>query len=910
MAYELVYTSAPEGLTRGSSGFCVVACTRGLGPRLVGTLEGLSAYKPLYPHYAPNAWENPVSRSHYIYEANGERQHILSRICFNGVDHTGRSNKLASHLVLSEREAAVAQGGPSSLLLREDLFKDAAWPIKAEYFAKQKEIPSTSVQIRKCSLWESVMGDAGWAGYLAQTYLDTPNKNVYLAYNPEQNKDILPLLHEAMSLLPDDLRWKLTFNTYFVNLPAGMSCTWRCCPAGSDALRASRRSPMNMVIDITKPLPLDREGELVARARTGIVERPEKQTGRAVSPEPEVISLVNADPPGKTVYLHAPRMENVSDHVGRLHIVPDDPDENDDRGPVFSAGTRLFFTIFAIIVLLAATIGGVFYFVSVTKENQVFAEKSRTYKELCESYDGAKIYWDEVKKEASEAKTEKQIEDVIKKITEFADQLDIIKNAAEQLVPHRKLFEKNEKNLQPGEIAHAPGEIIKSCGKMKDELGNELSALEKLRRKVRRKPSEKKSPAKRSPAPTPTPTPTPAPASIPAPTPAGPGKNISGKASAGQKKKSEAGSVKQLTEDDPRYLWTKSEPFHTMGKDQSIRVQLGVRDPGKITVLLLPYMKKQQVGGNFTCEPDSDARSADIETKFDPDQGVLSFILKNQFPPSRETEILIELEGRKTLPLYFKLGVSKIMSVTKHPDNLKIEIEKSVRIRIKSSSMRLPDPERFYMEDNSCCKSEAAPRLCLRCPGYKMLKLEKRNDAYVFEDGDSVLRGLRSRVEALAHIEKQLRKDPMKFAQMVPDRLKKEIAKYSKLSSAVNDEKKLMKIEKLVNPKAKEVPAVKDLREKVDRIPDRNPLAAKWIEQYDGLQKVSEDMVGKLLTEIPLKALGYTPYTDTFLAEKTKAEKSLQDRKRTIENAVRTSTVTLLYGDREYAQFPLKDILQ
>ena len=77
MAFELVYTSAPKGIRPGSSGFGVVACTNGLGPRLIATLEGLSAYKPLYPHYADNAWDNPVSKSHYLFELNGERQHIL-----------------------------------------------------------------------------------------------------------------------------------------------------------------------------------------------------------------------------------------------------------------------------------------------------------------------------------------------------------------------------------------------------------------------------------------------------------------------------------------------------------------------------------------------------------------------------------------------------------------------------------------------------------------------------------------------------------------------------------------------------------------------------------------------------------------------------------------------------------------
>ena len=80
MAYELIYTSAPAGIRQGSTGFCVVACTKGIGPRLVMTLEALSAYKPLYPHYAENAWDNPISRAHFISTVNGAVQHILSRV--------------------------------------------------------------------------------------------------------------------------------------------------------------------------------------------------------------------------------------------------------------------------------------------------------------------------------------------------------------------------------------------------------------------------------------------------------------------------------------------------------------------------------------------------------------------------------------------------------------------------------------------------------------------------------------------------------------------------------------------------------------------------------------------------------------------------------------------------------------
>lgn len=271
MAYELIYTSAPAGIRQGSTGFCVVACTRGIGARLMMTLEALSAYKPLYPHYAANAWDNPVSRAHFISTVNGEVQHILSRVCFNGVDHTGRSNKLASHLVLSQSEAATAAGGPGSLLLREELFKDASWEIRTEYFDRQLPIPATGDAPAKCSYWEAVTGDAGWGGFLAQSYLDNPARNVYISYRPEQQSQVMMLIQEALNLLPVSKRWEVTFNTYFVNLPAGMTCVWRCCPVDSEALLAARRSPANIVIDIAAPRPLTAEGDLINAARTGIM---------------------------------------------------------------------------------------------------------------------------------------------------------------------------------------------------------------------------------------------------------------------------------------------------------------------------------------------------------------------------------------------------------------------------------------------------------------------------------------------------------------------------------------------------------------------------------------------------------------------------------------------------------------
>ena len=104
MAYELIYTSVPQGIKAGSSGFCTVAYTQGLAANIVLKLEGMSAYKPYFPHYEANANYNPVSYSHHTAFISGETLHFISRVCFYGLDYTKRSNKLAHHCVLRSNE--------------------------------------------------------------------------------------------------------------------------------------------------------------------------------------------------------------------------------------------------------------------------------------------------------------------------------------------------------------------------------------------------------------------------------------------------------------------------------------------------------------------------------------------------------------------------------------------------------------------------------------------------------------------------------------------------------------------------------------------------------------------------------------------------------------------------------------
>jgi len=164
MANELIYTSAPRGLRSGTSGYCTVACTRGMAPTMIQLLESLSVYKQLYSAHDPRAAQSPVVTSHYRYTFNGKRLSILSRVSLAEADHTNRNNKFAHHLVVGPEERPA--GGPAWLALQKDVFRDR-WDAPPALLPEPRRLPQGDYEIVQAVTWAEVTGDAGWAGVLA-----------------------------------------------------------------------------------------------------------------------------------------------------------------------------------------------------------------------------------------------------------------------------------------------------------------------------------------------------------------------------------------------------------------------------------------------------------------------------------------------------------------------------------------------------------------------------------------------------------------------------------------------------------------------------------------------------------------------------------------------------------------------
>lgn len=267
MVYELIYTSAPEGLQPGSRGFCTVAATADLPRTLMSRLESLSGYRHVYPPHDERADLNPVVYSHLRVSADGQVYHVLSRIAASGLDYTKRSNKLAHHLALAPQDLGTA--GPAWLLSQAGLWR-REWTKKPHLLPERHRLPDASCGADACPTWVELTGDATWARILAESVGRRDAAGVSLIFRP--GMDSLGLVREALNLLPPQDRWNVTFSTYYTQLPPWVDCDWRFLLEGSPEAALARRASRGLIIDLSQPASAAGEVERDPLAPTGSAE--------------------------------------------------------------------------------------------------------------------------------------------------------------------------------------------------------------------------------------------------------------------------------------------------------------------------------------------------------------------------------------------------------------------------------------------------------------------------------------------------------------------------------------------------------------------------------------------------------------------------------------------------------------
>jgi hypothetical protein len=283
---QLIYTSAPEGLKRGSSGFCTVAADGGMSPPLMTKLELLSGYEFRYNLSDPNSDQNPVSFCHTRIDLGGRTAHVLSRVAFCGADYSGRTNKIAHHFLLEDGELLPC--GPAEMIRRMDakglfcLNWDTG-PRSLEATDLTEPLSDSMDSDEPPRQWAN-HGDAGWGGVLARAFCRSKKIPSYLIFEP--GADLLPLFGESLQVLPSKMRWNVDFATYYTSSPPNCHYHWRGILAGSTAMKEAGRFPNAVKLDLTGPLgtvPESDEDEFTKAARQGQVAPSLKERPTAVA---------------------------------------------------------------------------------------------------------------------------------------------------------------------------------------------------------------------------------------------------------------------------------------------------------------------------------------------------------------------------------------------------------------------------------------------------------------------------------------------------------------------------------------------------------------------------------------------------------------------------------------------------
>ena len=199
MPLQLIFTSAPQGLTPGRSGYCTIARHRAIPDRLAQLLESIGT-----PHERPEG-ETFTLR---MLEAGGKNWYVLSRFVAHGLDYTQRDNRLAHHLVFSLEEAAVLPP-PAAIAGRWKGWRNewSGAPTWLEGEDRPLQLESQT-PLTPAVTWREETGTGAKAAWL----INASGPATVGLLNPPETLRLLRLLAEASALLGKS-SWAATFTT-------------------------------------------------------------------------------------------------------------------------------------------------------------------------------------------------------------------------------------------------------------------------------------------------------------------------------------------------------------------------------------------------------------------------------------------------------------------------------------------------------------------------------------------------------------------------------------------------------------------------------------------------------------------------------------------------------------------------
>ena len=308
MAQQLIFTSTPQGLEPGRSGYCTVARHKDLRHRLVRELERLSVYD--------FGQQTGSSRSDICIfrkvPLGSEEFYVLTKICDAGLDYTNRTNYLAHHLVLDGFEIATSPS-PAEIFLNWDGWL-RTWTDGPKYLGEEEAVTLTGCKssgLVPGQSWLQVTNDPGNAASLVSPEVIKP----IVLESKEGNPNILLTLYaESSALFKISLdAWDFSFTTFLQGNDDAKSFAWigiQGQPAGERLKQGGIRNYLDLrnwsATEIADPLDpnlqnLARKGPLkaVAKKKSATVSKApfsdqELQRAKAAAP-------VAAAPAGSTM---------------------------------------------------------------------------------------------------------------------------------------------------------------------------------------------------------------------------------------------------------------------------------------------------------------------------------------------------------------------------------------------------------------------------------------------------------------------------------------------------------------------------------------------------------------------------------------------------------------------------------
>lgn len=301
--YELIHTSTPQGLIAGRSGFASVAFTEGIPANLISPVEALSAYKPLFPPGNPEASKNPVVYSSQRIVYGAVTLQIVSRIGAAGFDYTGRSNKIAHHLIFDHADELEAIPFGAISVARESSNFITKWNEPARLLPKRS--PKFRPPARGIAeTWRKLTGDAGWAGVVAETFRENPDQAFHVEFPIGlPGETLLELVAEIIPLLNREEVPLFTFSTCF-SFAGSESVFFRATPENAPQWEAIKRLKPNAVLSLVEApgaVPERYEASrLVKLARDGVKPEaaPDFPEPQARSERQEIVLKTETKPEG------------------------------------------------------------------------------------------------------------------------------------------------------------------------------------------------------------------------------------------------------------------------------------------------------------------------------------------------------------------------------------------------------------------------------------------------------------------------------------------------------------------------------------------------------------------------------------------------------------------------------------